>query len=79
MKALDFLINQREFELAVFFKGFILKYGLKPYLLPDLVPARQLLERSAKGGVGPALWELRYFDRYGREFEQYVPKVRREL
>jgi hypothetical protein len=77
LKAANYLIDERDFELATFFKGFILKYGLKPFVLPELAEARLLLEHSAKLGLGPAVWELRHFDRYSREFGGFTPKVPR--
>lgn len=77
LKALDFLIEDREFNLAIFLKGVILKYGLKPYWPPELDKARELLERAAKRGIGSAALEMQHFDRYSREFDGFIPKLRR--
>ena len=60
--ALDFLINDRNYLPAIFLKGLILKYGLRPDHNPDLEESKRLLSNSAEKGIGGAIIELRQFD-----------------
>jgi len=58
VKILDFLIGERNFAPASFFKGMMLKYGVKVYQKSDVEEARRLLEYAQKNGVGSATVEL---------------------
>lgn len=60
--AIDYLIQERNSMDAVFFKGFVLKYGLGVYGKPSLNVARECLDRAARSGNGSAALELREFD-----------------
>jgi hypothetical protein len=67
IQTIDYLIGERDFEHAIFLKGFILKYGLRPSTAPRLDEARTLLETAVARGVGGALLELRLFDLHIRK------------
>lgn len=58
IEILDFLINEREYYPAFFFKGFVYKYGIKPSSMPKLDEAKTLLESAMKRGMGAARLEL---------------------
>ncbi len=68
MKILDYLISERESMPARFFKGLVLKYGVKIYQPSNLREARSLLDIAAKNGVGAATVELQRFEKF-RELE----------
>ncbi len=64
MKILDYLISEKDYMPARFFKGLVLKYGIKIYQPSNLPEARILLETAATNGVGAASIELRRFDKF---------------
>ena len=63
LKILDHLIG-RDYPAAYFFKGLVMKYGIKVNVVavPDI--ARQLLELAQRKGVGAASIELQQLEKY---------------
>lgn len=59
LRVLDHLIAKQSYPPAYFFKGMVLKYGVKVYEQSRLAEARELLEKAQKLGVGSASEELR--------------------
>ena len=66
LKILDHLIAERDYPLASFFKGIVLKYGTKVYERSNHAEARPLLEFAQKRGVGAAAIELQQLSKYAQ-------------
>jgi len=64
MKILDYLITEREYPAASFFKGLVMKYGIEVYKESNPRKARTLLEFAQRNGVGAASIELHQLDKY---------------
>lgn len=64
LKVLEHLITQRNYPQAYFFKGMVLKYGVKVYEQSKPDEARTLLEAAQKQGVGSAAEELRHLHKF---------------
>ncbi|MDO9518613.1 MAG: hypothetical protein Q7L19_00185 [Pseudohongiella sp.] len=62
MKIIDYLINDRDYAPAIFFKGMVCKYGLEPFSQCFPSQAKQLLEQAQKQGIGSATIELQHLD-----------------
>jgi hypothetical protein len=62
--------------LAVFFKGFVLTYGVKLYHAPRIDEARSLLQAAASAGIGGATIELDQFELHVRR-NQYDRAIQR--
>lgn len=64
LKILDYLIEEKNYGPAIFFKGMVMKYGKKVYseCFPEV--AKELLLRSQRAGVGAAAIELAQLDKY---------------
>ena len=66
LKVLDHLISERNYAPAYFFKGMVLKYGVKVYEQSNPTEARALLEEAQRRGVGSASEELRHLHKYAQ-------------
>lgn len=61
------LIHEKESPLGLFLKGFVLKYGIAPYLPPNLDTAEICLTAARDLGVGAATIELAYLSIHQRK------------
>jgi len=64
VKILDYLINERQYHPASFFKGVVMKYGIEFYKECYPGEARTLLEFAQRNGVGAASIELHQLNKY---------------
>lgn len=64
LKILNYLIEEKNYGPAIFFKGMVMKYGMRVYSECFPEEARQLLLRSQVAGVGAAAVELAQIDKY---------------
>jgi hypothetical protein len=63
-KIINFLISNRKYPPAIFFKGMVFKYGEKVYSDSKPKQARELLETAKALGVGSATLELKNLNLY---------------
>ena len=63
-KTIGYLADEVNYPPAIFFKGFIFKYGLQIFAKPNPQKAQEYLSRAEKLGVGSALLELNSIHRY---------------
>src|SRR3989304_2089351 len=66
LKILDYLIGEREYPAASFFKGLVMKYGTKVYEASKPGEARALFEFAQQKGVGAAAIELQQLGKYAQ-------------
>ena len=64
LRILDYLIAERDYPPASFFKGLVMKYGKKVYSETDSRSARMLLESAQQKGVGSAAVELMHLAKF---------------
>jgi hypothetical protein len=64
MKIIEFLIQERKYPPAIFFKGLVKKYGRKVYSQVFPIEARALFLESQTLGVGAAAIELSHISKF---------------
>ena len=64
LSILDFLISEKSFAPASFFKGLVMKYGTEVQGRVDSSAARALFGEAQKQGVGAAAIELQRLDKF---------------
>jgi hypothetical protein len=76
MKILNYLISERDFPPAYFFKGFVMKYGSEVSGSVKISEARELLTLAQQKGVGAATIELKHLDSFAQleHIENVHPK-----
>ena len=79
VELLDYLVLERKYSPALFLKGFVYKYGVRPEDIPNLREAKQLLVTADNMGVGGATIELRQFDVHERlnKYDQAIEQCYR--
>ena len=66
IKILDYLIDEKHYGPAFFFKGMVRKYGLNIYSECFPAEAKELLQKAEKAGVGSATIELERIPYYAQ-------------
>lgn len=79
VELLDYLISKRKYYPAIFLKGFVYKYGVRPEDVPNLRQAKELLVMADNKGIGGATIELRQFDVHERsnKYDQAIDECDR--
>ena len=66
LRILDYLIAERDYPPASFYKGMVMKYGEKVYSDTNSSRARELLETAQQKGVGAAAMELTHLSKFAQ-------------
>ena len=66
LRILDYLVTERDYAPALFYKGMVMKYGEKVYSDTNSSSARELLEMAQQKGVGAAAMELTHLAKFAQ-------------